>query len=45
MHDAEAATPLMLPALGEHTVEVLLELGFEADEVDRLLAAGAVGGG
>jgi crotonobetainyl-CoA:carnitine CoA-transferase CaiB-like acyl-CoA transferase len=42
--DAETATPLMLPAIGEHTVEVLLELGFDQVEVDQLLAARAVGG-
>ncbi|HET6949691.1 MAG TPA: CoA transferase [Acidimicrobiales bacterium] len=31
--------PLMLPGVGEHTVDVLTELGFGAEEVDGLLAA------
>ena len=39
--DAAPATPLMLPAIGEHTVEVLLELGFTA-EIDTLIAAEVV---
>ncbi|HEY6531613.1 MAG TPA: CoA transferase, partial [Acidimicrobiales bacterium] len=30
---------LMLPGVGEHTVEVLTELGFDVDTVDALLAA------
>jgi crotonobetainyl-CoA:carnitine CoA-transferase CaiB-like acyl-CoA transferase len=30
---------LMLPGIGEHTVEVLAELGCGAEEVDALLAA------
>jgi crotonobetainyl-CoA:carnitine CoA-transferase CaiB-like acyl-CoA transferase len=29
----------MLPAIGEHTVDVLTELGFGADDIDALLAA------
>jgi itaconate CoA-transferase len=32
-----------IPALGEHTVPVLRELGFGADEVAAMLAAGAAG--
>jgi alpha-methylacyl-CoA racemase len=32
------------PALGEHTEEVLLEAGLDADEVAALLASGAVAG-
>ena len=32
-----------IPALGEHTVPVLRELGFAAEEIEAMLAAGAVG--
>jgi crotonobetainyl-CoA:carnitine CoA-transferase CaiB-like acyl-CoA transferase len=32
--------PLPAPALGEHTFELLAELGYERADVDRLLAAG-----
>jgi crotonobetainyl-CoA:carnitine CoA-transferase CaiB-like acyl-CoA transferase len=32
-----------IPALGEHTVPVLRELGFAPDEVESMLAAGAAG--
>jgi alpha-methylacyl-CoA racemase len=32
------------PALGEHTEEVLLELGFGSEEIRELLASGAVAG-
>jgi len=34
--------PRLAPAIGEHTVAVLREAGFDATEIDRLLAAGAV---
>jgi formyl-CoA transferase len=34
--------PRMAPAIGEHTVDVLREAGFEAAEIDRLLAAGVI---
>jgi crotonobetainyl-CoA:carnitine CoA-transferase CaiB-like acyl-CoA transferase len=30
------------PAIGEHTDEVLREVGFEAGELERLRAAGAI---
>ncbi len=33
---------LMLPGIGEHSLEVLAELGFGADEVDALVAADVV---
>ena len=33
------------PLLGEHNVEVLRELGYEDDDVGRLLAQGVIGGG
>jgi crotonobetainyl-CoA:carnitine CoA-transferase CaiB-like acyl-CoA transferase len=32
------------PALGEHTREVLEQLGYDGDEVERLLASGAAQG-
>jgi itaconate CoA-transferase len=32
-----------IPALGEHTAAVLRELGFAADEIEAMRAAGAVG--
>jgi crotonobetainyl-CoA:carnitine CoA-transferase CaiB-like acyl-CoA transferase len=32
------------PAFGEHTREVLAEAGFEAGEIDELLASGAAAG-
>jgi crotonobetainyl-CoA:carnitine CoA-transferase CaiB-like acyl-CoA transferase len=34
--------PRLAPAIGEHTVAVLREAGFDVTEIDRLLAAGAV---
>ena len=34
--------PLLLPGIGEHTSEVLAELGFSDDDVAGLLAAKAV---
>jgi len=34
--------PRLAPAIGEHTVAVLREAGFDAAEIERLLAAGAV---
>jgi crotonobetainyl-CoA:carnitine CoA-transferase CaiB-like acyl-CoA transferase len=42
-----SATPARLtrpaPLLGEHTAEVLGELGLSEAEIDRLAAAGAIG--
>jgi crotonobetainyl-CoA:carnitine CoA-transferase CaiB-like acyl-CoA transferase len=40
--DADGGPPLMLPAAGEHSVEVLIDLGFTDEEVDALLAAQVV---
>jgi len=41
-----SATPAAIrrpaPLLGEHTAEVLAELGISAEEIDRLVAAGAI---
>ena len=41
-----SATPAAIrrpaPLLGEHTTEVLAELGISAEEIDRLVAAGAI---
>jgi crotonobetainyl-CoA:carnitine CoA-transferase CaiB-like acyl-CoA transferase len=41
-----SATPAAIrrpaPLLGEHTAEVLGEIGVTADELERLVAAGAV---
>jgi crotonobetainyl-CoA:carnitine CoA-transferase CaiB-like acyl-CoA transferase len=36
---ADGGPRLMLPRVGEHTVEVLTELGLPADEIDALLTA------
>jgi hypothetical protein len=32
----------MIPGVGEHTVDILTELGFQTDEIDALLAAKVV---
>jgi itaconate CoA-transferase len=32
-----------IPALGEHTLPVLRELGFGADEIEAMRAEGAIG--
>ncbi|MGZ4705003.1 MAG: CoA transferase, partial [Acidimicrobiales bacterium] len=37
--DAGGGPPLMLPGVGEHTVEILAELGFTNGEIDGLLGA------
>ncbi|HEY2996659.1 MAG TPA: CoA transferase [Methylomirabilota bacterium] len=38
----EKVPPRMPPAIGEHTVAVLREAGFDAKEIDRLLADGVI---
>lgn len=40
MSDAEKRTPRLAPGIGEHTTEVLLELGFNDAEVEAMLAEG-----
>ena len=40
--DQEVRLDRAPPLLGEHTVEVLLEVGMSRDEIDEALAAGAV---
>ncbi|KRC46454.1 MULTISPECIES: CaiB/BaiF CoA transferase family protein [unclassified Nocardioides] len=37
------ATPVGAPGLGQHSVEVLAEAGFDTSTIDRLLAEGVVG--
>jgi len=36
--DAGATPSLMLPGIGEHTIEVLRDLGCSGEEIDQLLA-------
>jgi CoA:oxalate CoA-transferase len=38
----DPAQPWHAPAVGEHTVEILQELGYSADRIDALLVSGAV---
>ena len=40
MSGAEKRTPRLAPGIGEHTVEVLVELGFSDAEVEGMLAEG-----
>ncbi len=42
MSDADTGARMPSPALGQHTRVVLAELGYAADEIDRLEAAGVV---
>jgi crotonobetainyl-CoA:carnitine CoA-transferase CaiB-like acyl-CoA transferase len=43
-HGTPATYRRPAPRLGEHTQEILDEFGFRAEEIERLLAAGVVGG-
>jgi crotonobetainyl-CoA:carnitine CoA-transferase CaiB-like acyl-CoA transferase len=40
--EAEARPPMMIPGVGEHTVQILTELGFDAAVIDDLLASKVV---
>ena len=40
--DTPAEPAALAPELGQHTEEILLELGRDWDEISRLRAAGAV---
>ena len=39
-----AVAPTGLPGIGEHSREILTELGFAAEEIDGFIAAGVVAG-
>ena len=45
IHGEHKRPPTMAPEVGEHTVEVLREFGFAAEEIDNLLRAGAIAQG
>jgi crotonobetainyl-CoA:carnitine CoA-transferase CaiB-like acyl-CoA transferase len=40
--DLEPSFPRAAPGLGQHTLEIMRELGFSADETERLIALGAI---
>ena len=42
MHEQKPGLSRDLPASGEHTTEVLRELGYDAAGIDALLAAGVI---
>jgi crotonobetainyl-CoA:carnitine CoA-transferase CaiB-like acyl-CoA transferase len=44
VHDAEKVPARRAPELGEHNEEILQELGFDSEQIDGLLASGAVSG-
>ena len=45
IHGEDKRPPTMAPEVGEHTVEVLREFGFAAEEIDALLRSGAIAQG
>jgi crotonobetainyl-CoA:carnitine CoA-transferase CaiB-like acyl-CoA transferase len=44
MSDSPTASEHSSPRLGEHTLEVLAALGYDANEIETLLESGAVSG-
>jgi crotonobetainyl-CoA:carnitine CoA-transferase CaiB-like acyl-CoA transferase len=42
MEGVEKRPPGAAPALGQHSREILTEIGYPAEEIDRLLGAGVV---
>lgn len=42
VHQEQKVEPRPAPGLGEHTVEVLIELGFDAADIDALRESGAI---
>jgi formyl-CoA transferase len=40
--ESPKVAPHVAPKLGEHTVEILQELGFDAAQIDELLARGVI---
>ena len=40
MSGAEKRTPRLAPGIGEHTREILVEIGFDGSDVDAMLAEG-----
>jgi crotonobetainyl-CoA:carnitine CoA-transferase CaiB-like acyl-CoA transferase len=40
--EAPKVAPRVAPGLGEHTDQVLQELGFDSDQIDGLRASGAI---
>ena len=43
LHGADVAVRGRAPELGEHSREILAEVGYGADEIDRLVADGVIG--
>ena len=43
IEDAEKVQPGIAPALGEHSFEILSELGYDANQIDALTAGGIIG--
>ena len=42
MEGVEKRPPGAAPALGQHSREILIEIGYAAEEIDRLLGTGVV---